>query len=488
MSNMLYLPYTIILLYMFQFSVYSQSSLLPEGYDWKLNPENEHYYAYVDDTMNWKKAHDLSRSIGAYLVTITSEQENLWIYYNFSKHSYWTGLHDSNQEGYWEWITGEDVTYRNWASGEPNNSSGNEDYAIFKTDGMWNDYQSHNELHSIFEIGDYILPTPIPVTPTPTPTPNLYGLPPGQLEYQEENGNFYFLPSIKLNWQKANEYALSLGGHLATINSSYEQIWIQQVFPAKNGDYRYIGLSYLHGEWIWITEEPLTYQNLTTINDHPLYGGVYAFMHNIGIWHWDSGLGQRQFIIEFEKEIPTDTTVPTPTPIYTPLPLPEVSWYFPLEVETEIERISGGLMEPPYPGGDVYFGEIPSGEDGLGAMFILAPGQVELFKFPTLELGPYPVFVRASVFASAGGASIGLAALDGQLDGSIATNIPADSSIYKDRYHWIYLLYKAPGNSIVPIFQVSNLNANQPIVIYLDTLEVYVLDGEKGVPCELMID
>ncbi len=34
------------------------------------------------------------------------------------------GLHDLNTEGAWEWITGEEVAYTNWNSGEPNNGLG----------------------------------------------------------------------------------------------------------------------------------------------------------------------------------------------------------------------------------------------------------------------------------------------------------------------------------------------------------------------------
>jgi hypothetical protein len=178
----------------------------------------------------------------------------------------------------------------------------------------------------------------------------------------------------------------------------------------------------------------------------------------------------------------------TPIPTFTPVPDYKPTWFFSFNNDSDFSSISGGLTNPPYPGGDVYMGEIPKGEDGLGAMFILAPGQVELLMFPELEVGDNPAFIRASVQASSGGASIGLAALDGQMDGSIATNIPVDSSIFKDRYHWMYVLYKSPSDSIVPIFQVSNLNGKQPVVVYLDTIEIYQLEGDQGIPFTLLHD
>ena len=52
------------------------------------------------------------------------------------------GLSDVAQEGTWNWVNGDAVTYTNWASGEPNGENSREDYAMFYwkfTDGKWND-------------------------------------------------------------------------------------------------------------------------------------------------------------------------------------------------------------------------------------------------------------------------------------------------------------------------------------------------------------
>ena len=50
------------------------------------------------------------------------------------------GLHDKINEAKWVWVDGTKPAFKNWGSGEPNNS-GNEDCAHIRADGKWNDHQ-----------------------------------------------------------------------------------------------------------------------------------------------------------------------------------------------------------------------------------------------------------------------------------------------------------------------------------------------------------
>ena len=109
---------------------------------------NEHfYYVYNLDTVNtWEEAKQYCKDQGGYLATITSPEENEFVYSylknNFGYESAYFGFTDQDEEGNWVWDNGEISSYTNWHSGEPNGENPNEDFAMFYykySDGTWND-------------------------------------------------------------------------------------------------------------------------------------------------------------------------------------------------------------------------------------------------------------------------------------------------------------------------------------------------------------
>ena len=98
---------------------------------------NGHKYKLITEEMSWDDAEAYCISLGGHLVTITSAEENSFVQSLIST-STMIGLSDAAEEGAWEWITGESLTYTNWAENEPNNQS-NEDYVLMQVKGTWND-------------------------------------------------------------------------------------------------------------------------------------------------------------------------------------------------------------------------------------------------------------------------------------------------------------------------------------------------------------
>lgn len=190
----------------------------------------------------------------------------------------------------------------------------------------------------------------------------------------------------------------------------------------------------------------------------------------------------------------------TPTPTATPQSIPETTptptnndlqpfVVFPLNSASEFTAIPGGFSNPPAPGGTVTIGEIPKQggmTDGVGASIVTQPGQLGFLMFSSIDVGENTVLIRASVRSDGPGAAIALAVLDGSLDGSIATNIPSNSALFQDEYKRMVLLYDPPGSSIVPVFQVSNLQGTQAIQVNLDNYEIYLIPPEGTVPAPLL--
>ena len=122
---------------------------------------NGHLYEYVASTLTWggaKTAAEGRTKYGAtgYLTTITSQEENDFVSDRLSNAG-WMGASDVASEGVWRWVTGPESgtqfcsgnnpcnsvsgRYANWNSGEPNDSSNNEDCGQFLSggSGQWND-------------------------------------------------------------------------------------------------------------------------------------------------------------------------------------------------------------------------------------------------------------------------------------------------------------------------------------------------------------
>ncbi len=162
-------------------------------------------------------------------------------------------------------------------------------------------------------------------------------------------------------------------------------------------------------------------------------------------------------------------------------------WSFALDTNDEFTEYPGGFDNAP--AGSVLVGTIPSESgfsDGRGAIITVSPGDVELLLFPTLHVGEDLVTIRASVQAIGSGAGLALAALNGTMDGAIGTNVPGNSGMFLDQYKRLVLTYDPPGTSVIPAFQVANLAGTQPVSVYLDNLEVFLIPKDAQIPSNLL--
>lgn len=121
---------------------FEQSNIPPDAVEF-----NGHWYKVIKDdaVTDWKSALQYCVNRDGYLATITSQEENEFLYSYITGEGYssaYFGLSDATSEGNWVWNNGEKLSYTNWHRNEPNEENSNEDYALFYykySDGTWND-------------------------------------------------------------------------------------------------------------------------------------------------------------------------------------------------------------------------------------------------------------------------------------------------------------------------------------------------------------
>ena len=113
---------------------------------WTFYPDPAKY-EIINNGLSWQEAEAYCESKGGHLAVITSEREQAMIQSlikdaSLSNNFLIGGCR--NENGDFEWVTGEPMTYTNWDSGEPNNGMGSNDeyYIEMYYSGVWNDCNS----------------------------------------------------------------------------------------------------------------------------------------------------------------------------------------------------------------------------------------------------------------------------------------------------------------------------------------------------------
>jgi hypothetical protein len=155
------------------------ATINPTGYYY--NGVNGHFYRPITTGATYTNARAASllttfKGQTGYLVTITSADEDAFIFNNVPQGNIWFALTDEVEEARWTIDAGPEKgtlikinngqtngnipgQYNNWAGGEPNNS-GNEDYAVTKWGGgsQWNDLPNHFSCAYVIEYGTWSNP------------------------------------------------------------------------------------------------------------------------------------------------------------------------------------------------------------------------------------------------------------------------------------------------------------------------------------------
>jgi hypothetical protein len=148
---------------------------------------NGHYYeaVCVPDGINWTNANAAATAMGGYLATITSAEENAFVFSLVDDDRYWRISHQDisgpwiggyqdkyapeyiEPVGGWKWITGELFTFTNWYPGEPDNSGDQEALSFYGNGAtvadrtpMWDDAYHGSDANVSFVVEFNAVPEP----------------------------------------------------------------------------------------------------------------------------------------------------------------------------------------------------------------------------------------------------------------------------------------------------------------------------------------
>ena len=179
----------------------------------------EDRFELVEGRYDWEEARLDAEARGGHLATITQWEEQEAIYTLTQGSIYWLGATDREQEGVWEWVTGEPFEFTYWNTGEPNNwfdEHTHEDYLHILANGKWNDYWVDG-YRSTWDVLGYVLELPDSEDQ------------PFQLVMAPYPGAF--------PWALAKSDAEARGGHLATINTPEEQAFLEGLVSGQAGSF-----------------------------------------------------------------------------------------------------------------------------------------------------------------------------------------------------------------------------------------------------------
>lgn len=121
---------------------------------------NQSCYLPVDTPQSFPDADRSCTSLGGFLVSIQSAQENIDVHSLINSDS-WIGYNDIASEGTFVWVQGVPTTYTNWFSGAPDNLAPGQDCALIYAGppgpGQWNDQACNEQRAYVCERGELLL-------------------------------------------------------------------------------------------------------------------------------------------------------------------------------------------------------------------------------------------------------------------------------------------------------------------------------------------
>jgi hypothetical protein len=238
-------------------------------------------YADAEQICTDQRGHLVSIDNGFTNVFITEQAQKIYVRLNAT--NFWIGANDLASPGVWSWTDGKPFSYADWGQGQPSTEFGNDCVKVSMTNGFW-------LATNCFEKYPFICIIPSLLGPTcPARCDSGWSL---------YNSSCYKM-NFNHNWDDAEVDCVTNGGHLASIHSTQENIFISTLartgLDSDTSKQPWIGLKSTDGSnWFWSDGTPTDFKAWG--NKQPDSGNtkqcaqIFADKSN---WPQDSGLYEK---------------------------------------------------------------------------------------------------------------------------------------------------------------------------------------------------
>lgn len=214
---------------------------------------NGHTYTFYSAASSYEQAAEFAKSKGGYLATITSAEEQAVINSLTTRAGLpfaWIGLTAKN--GNYAWVTNEKLLYRN---DYDNNTTGANGFVFTDKlssgtlNGKWDtcgtSYTIANQTYGADSFGFIV------ETGEAFPTSVI------KLDEIMDGPNQYAVYDAGLNYEEAQAFCESLGGHLVTIGTAEELAIVMNLQKSANSDYMLGATMQFGNRWAWVDNTPV---------------------------------------------------------------------------------------------------------------------------------------------------------------------------------------------------------------------------------------
>ncbi|XP_062507025.1 macrophage mannose receptor 1-like [Corticium candelabrum] len=196
--------------------------------------------------VNWHEAQTVCNDNGGHLPTISSEQENTFVYNMYSSHCIFThrrylGFHDGVNEGHFKWVDDSTSSYTKWRTNQPDNGGSGEDCThMYGDNGEWNDIRCTDKYFNCFLCED------------------TQACPHGWVPF---GGSCFrqFHHASALSWHETRAKCRTVGADLVSVNCEEDQRFLDSFMSRRS--WYYIGFTdvRVEGTFRWSDGSTSTY-------------------------------------------------------------------------------------------------------------------------------------------------------------------------------------------------------------------------------------